>query len=196
MAGCGSLSDDFWGWDGPTVERYSKIMTTHAETFIAAFEQVCQEQLPTLLECWPSQPKFTSYVSVNMMPRLADILGCTVEYEHNRIDHVLRANEASSLGIKPGDIFAAIEHENNFGNSHEEIIKLTRINAPLGVLITYASPWERGPKLAEYIEHVVSEVGGKEQGELLVIFGPYGLNRPVKLEWDYHVWRGDRFRGL
>lgn len=108
-----------------------------AEEFSQAFEQVSRDQMIVLLECWPRQPKFTQHIKQQMMPAVANALGCSLELEYKRIDIVFRPLPGAT--DNDTQIVAAIEHENNFGGSDSEVRKLRDLAAPLGVLITYVS---------------------------------------------------------
>ena len=171
-----------------------------AQQFSQTFEQVSRKQIIPLLQCWPSQPDFTRYVKHQMMPAIAGALGCSVALEYKRIDIVFRAlpsPEDETVG--DAKIIAAIEHENNFGGAGAEVRKLRDLALPLGVLITYASVHRRPEMLAEFADILaVSDVssGGVPESEILVIIGPYGMNAPTVLTWEYFVSRGGKFQKI
>ena len=164
-----------------------------AEQFSQTFEQVSRDQMPVLLECWPSQPKFTQYIKQQMMPAIADTLGCSLELEYKRIDIVFRPLPGAT--DNDTQIVAAIEHENNFGRSASEVRKLRNLAAPLGVLITYVSAHRREQQIADFanIMAAADKSLATSGGELLLIIGPYGMSRPASLSWEYFVHRGDQF---
>ena len=131
------------------------------------------------------------------MPHIADLFGCGLKTEYRRIDIVLTVQPVPKSKHDPDfKIAAAIEHENNFGGSRSEIEKLRALNAPLGVLITYASTHQRQRMLNQYIEAIASHAPKDTDtmtGELLVIFGPYGMIPPENLTWEYFVYREGEF---
>ncbi len=168
-----------------------------AQKFLRSFEQVTQEQTPQLLHCWPGKPQFTQYVKNELMPSVASILGCYRELEYKRIDIVFKMlSVANAEPSNESEIIIAIEHENDFGKSHEEITKLCAFNASLGVLITYAGARNYQRLIAEFDKIVTAHTNQdspSKRGEILVIFGPYGYNRPTNLSWDCFVHQGDGF---
>jgi hypothetical protein len=162
-------------------------MEITANTFITTFEEAVTSQLPELLDGWHNQKLFTAYFTNRLAPRIAELLDYYARTEHKRIYIVLTPlTELLQASFADQDIAVAIEHDNNYGKSHEEIIKLRKLDAPLGVLITYASPQERRPKLEDFLQHISiidSQIEGVAKGELLVIIGTYGMKRPTNLSW-------------
>ncbi len=169
-----------------------------AQQFSQTFEQITHEQMASLLQAWSSQPQFTQYIKHQMMPALANALGYDVELEYRRIDIVFRTLH-SSKAYNDTAIVAAIEHENNFIGSHSEITKLRDIAAPLRVLITYVSLHRRQQLIAEFEEIMSASADSSDdiqKGELLIIFGPYGMKPPQRLTWEYFVYQSDGFQKL
>lgn len=164
-----------------------------AEQFSRTFEQVSKDQRSVLLECWPSQPKFTQYIKQQMMPAIADALGCSLELEYKRIDIVFRLLPGAT--DNDTQIVAAIEHENNFGGSDSEVRKLRDLATPLGVLVTYVSVHRREQQITDFAKIMADaeKSPAAPRGELLLIIGPYGMSRPANLTWEYFVHRGDQF---
>ena len=171
-----------------------------AEQFSQAYEQVTQDQKQELQRCWPKPPLYTGYVKQQLMPAIANIFGCSMEAEYKRYDYVLRPlPDSQNHADGRTEIAAAVEHENNFGGAHSEIIKLRALNVPLGVLITFIGIPRRQEQLAEYARLLGSrsEIPDAEPpGEILVIVGPYGMTPPKVLTWEYFVFRGSGFQRL
>ena len=171
-----------------------------AEQFSQAYEQVTQDQKQELQRCLPKPPLYTGYVRQQIMPAIADILGCSMEAEYKRYDYVLRPlPDSQNHADGRTDIAAAVEHENNFGGAHSEIIKLRALNVPLGVLITFMSVRRHQGQLAEYarlLETRSDPPVAEQPGEILVIIGPYGMTPPKVLAWEYFVFRGSGFQRL
>ena len=171
-----------------------------ARQFSQTFERVTHEQMATLLQRWSSQPQFTQCIKHQMMPAIASALNCGLELEYKRIDIVFRALSVSN-GDANGDarIVVAIEHENNFGGSHSEVTKLRDLMAPLGVLITYVSPYRRQQLIAEFSKIMSASAGPSDAAnlsKLLVITGPYGMKPPKSITWEYFVCQDGEFQPL
>lgn len=159
--------------------------------FIDAFARASSEQAQSLLEVWPSQPNFTGYFKSTLMPRVAELLCCDLACERNRIDVVLTRG--------PGHVIVAVEHENNFGGTAlSEVVKLRHSGAALGVLITYVGNSQRQRMLQKY-NAAMSIEAGKDAAtcsNILVVFGPYGMKRPIVLEWAGYGYDGQEFKAV
>ena len=169
-----------------------------AEQFSQAFEQATQEQRPNLLRCWWPPPVFTDYAKNVLMPSVAGNLGYYRELEYKRIDVVFKLS-ASSENTSQSKIAVAVELENVFGKSHEEVTKLRDFDAPLGVLITYAGVGSHQrllSKFAEIMSGSKSQSPETDGSELLIIFGPYGEKPPVNLAWHHFVYKEHKFHAL
>ena len=181
---------------GSCQQRIENMIT--AKQFSQAFERASHEQQVTLLQCWPSQPKLTHYIKHQMMPAIAEDVGCSLELEYKRIDIVSRPPPGPESDVMTiPKIVAAIEHENNFGGSDSEVRKLRMLPVPLGVLITYVSVPRRRQQLVEFAK-LLAAVSSESVplGEMLLIIGPYGMKAPANLEWEYFVFREREFEQI
>ena len=88
----------------------------------------------------------------------------------------------------------AMEHENDFKTSHEEMNKLSIINASLKVLVTYPYKHTNGQALLnDYTKQVKSaDVFGDfaDKRRQMVIFG-YKENDTI--HWEYYLFKDKRF---
>lgn len=176
-----------------------------AKDFMRAFDQVSSEQLVTLLESWTNRTTFTRYIKRKMMPVVAGIVGCDIEIEYRRVDVVFTSlTPSKEVRLIDGKVVVAIEHENDAGpeardgGSRKEVAKLRDFNAPLGVLVTYIDDNRLG-MLASFATIMSTLPNGSDvsdRGELLVIFGPYGMKVPTTLRWQYFEYRDGGFLEL
>ncbi len=157
-----------------------------------------QEQMPLLVQSWWPPPVFTDYAKNALMPSVATNLGCYRELEHKRIDVVFKAS-VGRADSSHNKVVVAIELENVFGKSHEEVAKLRDFEVPLCVLITYARAENHQHLLSGYAEIMSAPTKQGQEAdsrELLVIFGPYGKKPPKNLTWHHFVYRERKFCGL
>lgn len=94
-------------------------------------------------------------------------------------------------------IAIAVEHENNSATAHEEINKLSIIDAPLKVLVTYADPGNYADQLllkfAAMLERADTFGDFATQRRHMVIFGH---KDDEAINWNYFVFTGYEFATL
>ena len=119
---------------------------------------------------------------------LADTLGLDYELEHTYakrpIDAVFYRRPRN-----PSDSFAmAFEHESKSSTAYDEIEKLSKIDAPISVMVTYP-PKNR---IAKHLDSYATMLGQAEEisGLFVVVFGC--LVGDV-LEWNCYEYDGVRF---
>ena len=125
-------------------------------------------------------------------------LNCSIEYW--TIDAVmfkeLDSEHLSNRGRYAKSLAIAVEHENNSKSSHEEINKLSIIDAPLRVLITYAEPADQKTLLEQYAKQLQAADTFNDfatKRKILVIFGH--LDGPTA-KWAGLVYDGGEFTSL
>jgi hypothetical protein len=166
-----------------------------AENFKKALDSVSEQQLTQILDSWVSRPAYTLFAKTSLMPKVALEFGLATAVEFNRTDIVFYDPTRFCSTASYADVLAAVELENDFGKSDREITKLSILDVPLKVLITFANPWIIKDMLPIFaaIANSNSEIN---EDRLLVVFGPYGMKRPTILEWSYHVYRNGQFHSV
>ena len=93
----------------------------------------------SLLMSWNNDGQFTEVWKKEIYGKIAANLGMEYSKEYWLIDAGFFKNKESLiLKKKRGDfLYVALEHENMSANSYEEMNKLSILNVPLKVLITY-----------------------------------------------------------
>jgi hypothetical protein len=152
--------------------------------------------------------EYTSHVLNAVLQPVASALGYSCEYEYGlwRLDGVFFPKDGPR-----GDYFhVAVEHENVGDRAVQELLKLSLLNIPLKVLITYAyhEPQNLGRYLADLSTRIASMdyfgdfahkrrqlliLGRRNPHALLGVQSAFHRTDPA---WTVYVWDGRQFASL
>ncbi len=181
-----------------------------AELFREAFFEVVEKEQDNLDASLGRTDKdknraelYTEYMMDNVLSAIAEKLNCRYENEKYKLDAVFYPNKNNNNRY----FHVAIEHENSGDSAHQELEKLSLMNIPLKVLITYLNHIDNNVK--NYLEQwsaVISEMDyfedfADKRRQLLIIGrrNPYEtmenqseIHR-MKQAWTPYIWNGDEF---
>ena len=123
-----------------------------------------------------------------------------LDREYYRIDNILsitntiKKDEATGINIHNWKLLAAVEHENDYKDWTDELVKLLFVNAPLRVVIGYAEYDESiYYSKAIYVANKIAEIQNfgsyiSINDEFILIFGPNGksLGSNIQNLVDYY----------
>lgn len=175
--------------------------------FKEAMAEVLEKHEPELKDTWYNPGAYTAVwdkagENGGVYQSLADKLGMKWKGEYWWIDTVLFREYcpmAYGGGWRASFISVAVEHENDFSTSCQEINKLVAVNASLKVLVTYPGEGDTDKiLLSEYAGQIqaVDNVwpGHSAQQRYVVIFG--GTDDNPASVWDYYVYENGGFRSF
>ena len=196
-----SLSNDSGGG-----EMTGKIVSP--QEFKKHFDAVLSVNDVDLVKHWDCFKKTTAVWTKIIYPKIAKELGSLIHCpEYMQLDAVFFAKEDKCVKkpvrhyLYPQYFSVVMEHENDSNTSFEEMNKLSLINAPLKVLVTYpkqsAAPdqKEKNTLLRNYTKQVKNaDVFGDFENKCrqMVIFGYYKKSGK-KIRWVYYLYKGKKF---
>ena len=179
------------------------------QEFKEHFAVVLNRNNAALVKHWDCFKKTTAVWTKIIYPQIAKELGSLIHCpEYMQLDAVFFAKEDDCVKkpvrhyLYPQYFSVVMEHENDSNTSFEEMNKLSLINAPLKVLVTYPyqddAPAQKKekPLLDNYIKQVKNadvfdDFEGKRRQ--MVIFG-YKENDTI--HWKYYLFKDKRFAPL
>jgi len=172
-----------------TPKKFKEVFLSHAE-----------KEKERIISLWREDKKFTELMlgyNEGIVAKTAEALGQKYYREYWTIDAVYFKRKIqkyfSKLGTYAEYLSAAIEHENLFKTSHEEMNKLSMLNCPLKVLITYP-PQDEAPQLLKEYADILSRADIFKDFTLkrkhLMVFRY--LNRPED-SWSFFVYQNGDF---
>ena len=174
------------------------------DEFKAAFLEIVSAHEDALVARWSRFGEYTKYfmgpkTGCGLIHKIARrlVLECHKEYWH--IDAIFCKCLDKTHFRNPNATYAksvavAFEHENNSDSSNEEMNKLSIIDAPLKVLVTYyRSDQCRDKHLEEYAE-ILGEADGfsdfSTSRKHMVVFGHREHDRAL---WSFYVYAKGKF---
>ena len=123
-------------------------MIVQPETFARAFAAAVDQFAPKIIDVWNGPlPAFTNLMLDEVLPATARRLDLQYQREYWHTDAILFTRfDSEHFGEAAGyaeSVAVAVEHENDFKLSHQEINHLSILNTPLKVLIAYPTAGER-----------------------------------------------------
>ena len=183
----------------------SKNTVISPSQFKAALQSVLENPAMNkrLYDRWDTTSK--EYTSVwedsvdGVYRQLADALGLRLKREHyGHIDAVFYKNFNKDFPTSVNFFSVVIEHENNTDTSWEEIEKLTVLNSPMKVVVTY--PYEDysvDELLSDYSEHisVSDKVWSNHSAEqrYIAVFAKNDPENEQDMRWEYHLYEKGKF---
>ena len=170
--------------------------TISVEEFDSVFLKTARNSEGDLLTNWNDTAKFTELmlnIHSSVIANVADGLKLQYFREYYSLDGILY-KEASSIftkGTYAKFIDVAIEHENNFRTSYQEMNKLCLFNASLKVLITYPLNKKSIDEIIPDYDTIVKESDVSDEQKNLAIFG---LKDNNKILWQSYVYKEDKFQ--
>ncbi len=166
-------------------------------TFLDEFKAAVAKRASEVARHWESDSTLTDLMlrqDGSVLSDVASSLGLVYYREYWSIDAVLYQSAHESYFAK-GLAFAkslsvAVEHENFAIYAHNEINKLTIINAPLRVLITYPTQKNNQRLLREFSDIIAAGDQFDDFGtvrKFLVIFGHWENGQ---VQWDAYLYQG------
>ena len=154
-----------------------------------------------LVNLWDDNPGSTKEWEKDggVYHQIAKALGLQYWADYWHLDAVLFKDSDKLLSYRPYSNYAtflsvAMEHENDFTTSREEMNKLSIFNASLKVLVTYPYSRADGRKLLDdYAKQVKSaDVFGdfEDKRRQMVIFG---RKKNDTIRWEYYLFKGEQF---
>jgi hypothetical protein len=178
------------------------------EAFSSEFRKVISAEQNALDALLGRASEYTKHVLKAVLQPVASALGYSCEYEYGlwRLDGAFFPKDEPR-----GDYFhVAIEHENVGKLAVQEILKLSLLNVPLKVLITYA--YHEPESLRRYLTNLSERIAlmdyfgdfADKKRQLLILGrrNPHallGMQSPVHLTepaWTVYVWDGRQFASL
>jgi hypothetical protein len=178
------------------------------EAFSGEFRKVISAEQNALDALLGRANEYTSHVLKAVLQPVASALGYSCEYEYGlwRLDGAFFPKDGPR-----GDYFhVAVEHENVGDRTVQELLKLSLLNVPLKVLITYAYHEPENPR--RYLTNLSTQIAlmdyfgdfADKRRQLLMLGGrnPHallGMQNPVHLTdpaWTVYVWDGQQFAPL
>ena len=176
------------------------------QEFKKHFDAVLSVNDAALVKHWDCFKKTTAVWTTIIYPQIAKELGSLIHCtEYMDIDAVFFAKEDDCVKkpvrhyLYPQYFSVVMEHENDSNTSFEEMNKLSLINAPLKVLVTYPHQNEADFQMMEdelikiYQKQMKNaDVFGdfKDKRRQMVIFG-YKENDTIR--WEYYLFKDKRF---
>ena len=173
------------------------------DQFRTAFKEVMAREHPRLCETWESNKQFTASMldkRTGVIVEVAKTLGINCCMAYWDVDAIY-FREKDEVHFRASQIYArrisvAIEQENNWRTSDEEMNKLCQWNTPLAVLITYPPKRAHAGVLARYSAiardadffHDFSNARRK-----MVIFGS---RKGADISWDCFQFDGKSFNTM
>jgi len=187
------------------------------EEFKTAFLKIVSDQGKRLVDLWNSkkekgqkETEYTLYfVGRNPNPSQDSFLGRVAQElnlhyckEYWSLDAIFFESKDEkhfpSNSFYVNNISIALEHEYDAKNAVGEVNKLTIINAPLRVLITYPKEDKINSHLKEYIE-IIRDADVFDdfstQRKFMVVFGP--VEKPQKIDcWKFFIYDNGNFKEI
>ncbi len=176
------------------------------QKFKKHFDAVLSANDEALVKHWDCFKETTAVWTTIIYPRIAEELGSLIHCtEYMNFDAVFYAKEDDCVKkpvrhyLYPQYFSVVMEHENNSNTSFEEMNKLSLINAPLKVLVTYPHQNEASFQMPEdelikiYQKQMKNaDVFGdfKNKRRQMVIFG---RKKNDTIHWEYHLFNGENF---
>ena len=170
--------------------------------FLRAFEKTIAQNTGALVSNWLSNSTYTSLwkkPGSGIYFQLADKMGLSAISEYWSLDAVFFKTLDKTIhnGNYAKNLWVVMEHENSGRDSIQEMNKLSIIDSPLKVLVTYAeSEGERQSLLGKYKEILSeSDTFGDlgSQRKHLVVFGE--LKGDV-IKWHPRLFNGTGFSAI
>lgn len=173
-------------------------------TFREAFTPVLSSHESLLREAWPRGGEFTKVWTSRdgILEKLGKRLELECHPEYWTIDAVFyKQADTRNFPVGPARyaeaIAIALEHENISTSAHEELNKLSIIDAPLKVLVTYADPGDYADELLSRFADIL--VRADTFGDFatrrrhVVLFGSMDGS---DVKWRYYIFTGHAFSPL
>ena len=174
--------------------------------FKAALQSVLENPAMNkrLYDLWHTSKEYTSVWDDRddgVYRQLADALGLRFKREHyGHIDAVLYKNHYPDFPTSVDFFSVVIEHENIHGISWQEMEKLTVLNSPLKVVVTYPyeSDYPAADVLADYAKQIaaIDKVWSNhsaEQRYIAVFASEINPESEQDMRWEYHLYEKGKF---
>lgn len=178
--------------------EYKKISP---EKFKEIFLEIVGRNAAKLISFWNNSKNYTQKMVADNDSIIRQIAGklnlnCIIEYWS--IDTVY-FEKLHTKYYRPDSKFAqylniVLEHENNGNTAHEEINKLSLFNVPLKVLITYSDNSSKTTGLLKDFADIINKADifsdfSTLKKQLVII----GYIKEKKLNWDFYIYKDERF---
>ena len=182
-----------------------KFVIVTPEMFKSAFLDTFSYSKDKLLAAWDSRKEYTILIQGNksregLLSTIANKLGLNYMREYWSLDGVfykyIDTQHFTKYWSFAEYIAVAVEHENDIWTSNQEINKLSIINAPLKVLITYPDKEGVDIHLQSYTEIIKkSDIFSdfSDHRKQLVIFG---LEKDEDIVWEFYLYKQGQFSKL
>jgi hypothetical protein len=168
--------------------------TVSPAQFIQAFRQIAVGEEKDLYGLWWKLKKYTEKFLAppgGVMAQVAQLLGLQYLREKVRVDAML---------YRPANgfpaVLVAVEHEHDAESAHSEIWKLSLLNSPLKVLVTYPENGQEALLLDRYagVLKAVDVCGdAPTRRQQLVIFG-FADQSERSVEWRSYLYGESGFK--
>lgn len=168
--------------------------------FISAFNTVSERRLTEITDTWENSTKFTALMlndKDSVCHQVASLLNLHYFREYWTIDAIFYEEKDekhfSSTSTFAKHISVALEHENTGIYAHSEMNKLTMLNAPLKILVTYIARRSYASKLREFAEIAQQADIFQDFDVRNKIILVLGYRDTGALEWHYYQFDGKQF---